>query len=296
MTERARIDGVPIAEERFGDVARGDDARDRAHRTRGGPAVVLRDAARAGVRLLRARGRRRRGHRGRHRRQARRYERAAAAGLGHHQRLARSHRDPRRNESRDRARQSRNCETRRAAGFRCERSAARGHRRDLRRGRRAVLYRSPTASGSRTVRANRTASRSERARRAGATSSRCRSWAAFSSATRRRRSPRSSCLRRRPAPLDRSVERGFANLVIPGRMEFFPAFPSVVFDVAHNADKAQSLADALRETFPDRRFVFVVAIGESKDVAGVLRPLARIAGLVRLHVVRDAGPQPRCAR
>ena len=55
-------------------------------------------------------------------------------------------------------------------------------------------------------------------------------------------------------------------------MEFFPAFPSVVFDIAHNADKARGLADALLETFPDKRFVFVVAIGESKDVAGVLEP------------------------
>lgn len=69
-----------------------------------------------------------------------------------------------------------------------------------------------------------------------------------------------------------AVERGFARLVIPGRMEFFPAFPSVVFDVAHNADKARGLADALLETFPEKRFVFVVAIGESKDVAGVLEP------------------------
>jgi dihydrofolate synthase/folylpolyglutamate synthase len=69
-----------------------------------------------------------------------------------------------------------------------------------------------------------------------------------------------------------AVERGFARLVIPGRMEFFPAFPSVVFDIAHNADKARGLADALLETFPDKRFVFVVAIGESKDVAGVLEP------------------------
>ena len=73
-------------------------------------------------------------------------------------------------------------------------------------------------------------------------------------------------------PSIEAVERGFARLVIPGRMEFFPAFPSVVFDVAHNADKARGLADALLETFPEKRFVFVVAIGESKDAAGVLEP------------------------
>jgi dihydrofolate synthase/folylpolyglutamate synthase len=74
----------------------------------------------------------------------------------------------------------------------------------------------------------------------------------------------------RPAIAD--VERGFAQLVIPGRMEFFPGHPSVIFDIAHNPDKAASLAGALRETFPDRRFVFVVGIGESKDAPNVLEP------------------------
>ena len=68
------------------------------------------------------------------------------------------------------------------------------------------------------------------------------------------------------------VERAFARLVIPGRMEFFPAFPSIVFDVAHNPDKAASLAAALRETFEGRRLTFIVAISETKDAVGVLRP------------------------
>ncbi len=75
----------------------------------------------------------------------------------------------------------------------------------------------------------------------------------------------------KPAPRD--VERGLASLMIPGRMEFFPAHPSIVFDVAHNGDKAASLAAALLETFGGRRFTFVVAVAESKDVVSVLRPL-----------------------
>lgn len=72
----------------------------------------------------------------------------------------------------------------------------------------------------------------------------------------------------RPSIAD--VERAFSQLMIPGRMEFFPGHPSVVFDIAHNPDKARSLADALVAEFPDRRFTFVVAIGESKDARGVL--------------------------
>jgi dihydrofolate synthase/folylpolyglutamate synthase len=73
----------------------------------------------------------------------------------------------------------------------------------------------------------------------------------------------------RPSVAD--IERGFAGLVVPGRMEFFPGFPGIVFDVAHNPDKAASLAAALRETFADRRFTFVVAIAEMKDAANVLK-------------------------
>jgi dihydrofolate synthase/folylpolyglutamate synthase len=69
-----------------------------------------------------------------------------------------------------------------------------------------------------------------------------------------------------------AVERAFAQLVIPGRMEYFPGFPSVLFDVAHNPDKAASLAEALAETFPGRRFAFIVAITDTKDALGILRP------------------------
>ncbi|MBD5632902.1 MAG: bifunctional folylpolyglutamate synthase/dihydrofolate synthase [Candidatus Eremiobacteraeota bacterium] len=74
----------------------------------------------------------------------------------------------------------------------------------------------------------------------------------------------------RPSIAD--VERGLGQLVVPGRMEFFPGHPSVIFDIAHNPDKAASLAAALRETFPGRRFVFVVGIGETKDAPSVLEP------------------------
>jgi dihydrofolate synthase/folylpolyglutamate synthase len=79
-------------------------------------------------------------------------------------------------------------------------------------------------------------------------------------------------------PSVESVERGLANLVIPGRMEFFPGHPGVVFDIAHNPDKARHLADALVETFGDRRFAFVVAVAEGKDAVGVMAPLLELNG------------------
>jgi dihydrofolate synthase/folylpolyglutamate synthase len=51
-----------------------------------------------------------------------------------------------------------------------------------------------------------------------------------------------------------------------------------VFDIAHNPDKAQSLAEALAETFPGRRFTFVIAIGDSKDAVEVIRPFVPLRG------------------
>lgn len=79
-------------------------------------------------------------------------------------------------------------------------------------------------------------------------------------------------------PTRAQIEEGFSRLVIPGRMEFFPSHPGVVFDVAHNADKTGHLVEALRDAFPDRRFSFVIAIVETKDVAGILRPFTALPG------------------
>ncbi len=79
-------------------------------------------------------------------------------------------------------------------------------------------------------------------------------------------------------PTRAQIEAGLARTVIPGRMEFFPSHPGVVFDIAHNPDKAAHLAAALRETFPGRRFAFVMAIGESKDAAQVIEPFLALQG------------------
>ncbi|MBV8263089.1 MAG: bifunctional folylpolyglutamate synthase/dihydrofolate synthase [Candidatus Eremiobacteraeota bacterium] len=66
------------------------------------------------------------------------------------------------------------------------------------------------------------------------------------------------------------VTRGFADLSLPGRTEYYPSHPSVLFDVAHNVEKAQALGGALQRHFPGRRMVFVVAIAREKDFAGVV--------------------------
>jgi dihydrofolate synthase/folylpolyglutamate synthase len=86
-----------------------------------------------------------------------------------------------------------------------------------------------------------------------------------------------------------TVESGLARLVVPGRMEFHPAHPPVVFDIAHNPDKARNLCDALRETFPGRRFAFVIAITETKDAAQILAPFAELPGTFTFTSFDTAG-------
>jgi dihydrofolate synthase / folylpolyglutamate synthase len=77
-------------------------------------------------------------------------------------------------------------------------------------------------------------------------------------------------------PLLADIARGFEDLEIPGRMELISRNPVVVFDIAHNVEKAESLVASLRERFGERRIHYVVGIGETKDAIGILKSLATL--------------------
>lgn len=66
------------------------------------------------------------------------------------------------------------------------------------------------------------------------------------------------------------VARGMSELSLPGRMEFYPSRPAILFDIAHNAEKAEALRAGLVRHFPDRRFAFVVAVAEGKAAPQML--------------------------
>ncbi len=116
--------------------------------------------------------------------------------------------------------------------------------------------------------------------------SRCR-CSARSSAERRDGDRALERAARRPAPTPRRRAAGFARLVIPGRMEFFAAHPAVVFDIAHNPEKAQRLADALREAFPGAASRSSSRSARAKT-RGVLERCVRAAG--RLVTSRRSTP------
>lgn len=101
-------------------------------------------------------------------------------------------------------------------------------------------------------------------------------------------------------PASEAIERGFARAAIPGRMELVPGDPPVVFDIAHNPEKAAHLVLSLRERFPARNVHFVVAVGASKDARAILRALATLAAtftFTRFVVTgREAVPAAHLAR
>lgn len=93
-------------------------------------------------------------------------------------------------------------------------------------------------------------------------------------------------------PSVENVESGFSEVVIPGRFEVFRAHPTVVFDIAHNAEKAQHLAASLAEAFPTRRIHYVVSIGEDKDAREILSELASGAATFTFTTFKAEGRQP----
>lgn len=70
--------------------------------------------------------------------------------------------------------------------------------------------------------------------------------------------------------------RGMAGISLPGRMEFYPSRPSLIFDIAHNAEKAAALRGGLERHFPGRRFTFVVAVAEGKSAKDMFSAWAEL--------------------
>ncbi|HET6894653.1 MAG TPA: Mur ligase family protein [Candidatus Baltobacteraceae bacterium] len=77
-------------------------------------------------------------------------------------------------------------------------------------------------------------------------------------------------------PTAAEIERGLARFNLAGRMEYFPAHPAVVFDVAHNPDKALHLVRSLNDAFAGRRFTCIIAVGESKDAHEIMHAFTEL--------------------
>ncbi|HKW45114.1 MAG TPA: folylpolyglutamate synthase/dihydrofolate synthase family protein [Candidatus Eremiobacteraceae bacterium] len=67
-----------------------------------------------------------------------------------------------------------------------------------------------------------------------------------------------------------AVTRGLEAITLPGRMEYFAGRPSLIFDIAHNTEKAIALRESIDDHFPNRHLTFVCAIADGKDVPGMI--------------------------
>ncbi|MEI6654732.1 MAG: folylpolyglutamate synthase/dihydrofolate synthase family protein [Verrucomicrobiota bacterium] len=79
------------------------------------------------------------------------------------------------------------------------------------------------------------------------------------------------------------IQYGLSNLRWPGRFEIFPAAAvagatmPVVLDGAHNPPAAEVLAATWQGAFPGQQAALVFSAVASKDIAGILKPLAPLA-------------------
>ena len=266
-----------------------DDAGYRTHRARGRPALVLRNAAGARVRVFRTRVGRHRRDRGRHRRLAGRHQRLAAGRFGHHQRRTGSHRDPRGHQRSDRARQSRHRQARRSARVRRERRPARRHRGDLPRGGRPLLC------GIRRGRARRPSERTvwPVVRRDDATRA-VRPVAAdpgrLSAAQRGDGDRRAGVAARRPAPADRCGRARFRDLGDPGANGVLPGISER--RLRRRAQRRQGAGAGRRAARDVSAKAIRLRRRDRREQRRYGRPqaVARVTGLVRLHRVRNARP------
>ncbi|HBG16625.1 MAG TPA: bifunctional folylpolyglutamate synthase/dihydrofolate synthase, partial [Firmicutes bacterium] len=72
-------------------------------------------------------------------------------------------------------------------------------------------------------------------------------------------------MKRRGFPWKKNdLEKGFAEIYWPGRMEYLPGPPSIIMDGAHNLDGMSVLARGLRRLFPGKEIQAVVGILDNR--------------------------------
>jgi dihydrofolate synthase / folylpolyglutamate synthase len=101
------------------------------------------------------------------------------------------------------------------------------------------------------------------------------------------------CLRRGPAIGEDAVRQGLASVRFGGRLERMQEAPEVLLDGAHNAQKAEALAGALRQMRQGRRLVLVLGILASHAPNGIVEVLAPLADAVVCTATKVIGKAAR---
>jgi dihydrofolate synthase/folylpolyglutamate synthase len=96
-------------------------------------------------------------------------------------------------------------------------------------------------------------------------------------------------LRERLPVAMQDVRRGLAEVTLPGRFQVLPGRPQVILDVAHNVEAARTLARNLDSSGFAPETIAVCGMLSDKDIAGVVRVLAR--RFTRWHFCSLPGPR-----
>jgi len=89
------------------------------------------------------------------------------------------------------------------------------------------------------------------------------------------------------------IERAMRDVRWPARLEVLGTCPTIVLDGAHNPQGAESLREALKESFTYKKLHLVMGIMADKDILGILRrllPMAETAIFTRPRYSRAANP------
>lgn len=86
-----------------------------------------------------------------------------------------------------------------------------------------------------------------------------------------------------------NIQRGFSQVVWPGRFEILQHDPLVIIDSAHNLDSAEKLAQTVRDYLPGKPLTLIFGASEDKDVAGMIKVLAPISA--RIIVTQSVHPR-----
>lgn len=90
------------------------------------------------------------------------------------------------------------------------------------------------------------------------------------------------------------IARAMEDVRWPARLEVLETHPIIVLDGAHNPQGAESLHDALKQSFTYEKLYLIIGIMADKDILGVLRrllPMAESAIFTRPRYVRAANPE-----
>lgn len=87
----------------------------------------------------------------------------------------------------------------------------------------------------------------------------------------------------------RAVRLGLETASLPGRFQVLPGAPTLVLDVAHNVQGAESLANNLRALKQDGRLLAVLGLLADKDAAGIGRALQDLVD--GWHLARPDAPR-----